>query len=238
MSNQYRFISLKVIIDRVMRDPVMNDLDIDSAILEAIDCINLIANPTFLDSKDVYLDVADYRTELPFNLVNVTKTVKVSNNGDTRTSMHSISDPYYKTYNGRTDNLLNNYEQYKIQGDYLYTNFEEGTLHMVYDALPLDTEGFIMIPDNTTVIKAVEFYLKAYHYNIKWVSDKLSESKFRWAEGEKNFYVGKAQSAKLMEGLDSIQGLSNILTKFLPDENAHLNDYAYSTNKEYRRTHR
>lgn len=238
MSNLYKFISLKAIIDRIMNDPVMADLNIDTAVIQAVDCIQIIANPSFFDRKVAKLEVANNRAIVPYNMTNIVKVVRIDEDNN-RTSMHSIADPFYKRYPYRSDEgLNNNTEQYKIQGDYIYTNFTEGTLHMAYDAIPLDNDGFIMIPDNANIIKAVEFYIKHFHYHVKWVTDKLSGDKFAWVEKNKDWYIGKAQSAQLMEGLDTARGLSNVLSRLITTEDAHQTDYKFSNNKEYRRIYR
>ena len=237
MSNLYKFISLKAIIDRIMNDPVMVDLNIDTAVTQAMDCIQLIANPSFFDRKEQELDVENNRTLVPIDMVNIIKTVRIVDGK--RVSMNSGADPFYKGYGNRqTEGLDNTFEQYKIQGDYIYTNFPTGTLHLTYDAIPLDTEGFVMIPDDTTIIKCVEYYVMAFHYRVKWVTEKLGGDKFQWVNREKDWYMGKAQSAKLMEGLDTAKGLANVLSRLIPDENAHRTDYRDSTNEEHRRIYR
>lgn len=241
MSNEkYRFISLKVIIDRIMDDPIMKDINIDTATREAVDCIQIIANPDFMYTPEpVYLDVEEYKAELPYNLVNILKVDLIDGETNRRISLNTISDPYYRGYNSRTDRSDNNeYSSYKIQGDYLYTNYKTGRIHLAYEEIPVDTDGFIMIPDNSSVIKCVEFYIKAYHYHIKWVTDKLSGDKFKWVNDQKDWYMGKAQSSQLLEGYDTANSLANILGTFINNKDSHILDYTHITDKEYRRTYR
>lgn len=227
----YRFVSLKVIIDRLMRDPIMQDLNIDNAITDAVDCIQLIANPSFMDRQDVVLHVEDYRAELPYNIVNIV-TTKYIDSADNKISMNVIGSPSYKTPPESYNSGHINYEEYKVNGDYLYTNFKEGKLLMSYEAIPLDTDGFIMIPDDIAVIKCVESHIKFEHYLLKFNMGKLPQYSLVKVEEDKRHYMGKAQSSKLMEGLDTAKSMSNILNKLLTKEDHHLTNYSYLTNKE------
>ena len=69
------FISLRVIIDRVMTFPGMEDLPEDVTILTIVDLIRLIGNSDFLWNTDDYVSIEEYRGELPDNIVNIKKVV-------------------------------------------------------------------------------------------------------------------------------------------------------------------
>lgn len=48
---------------------------------------------------------------------------------------------------------------YKIQGNYIQTSFEEGFIKLHYLTIPVDKEGYPLIPDNDTFKQALEWYV-------------------------------------------------------------------------------
>jgi hypothetical protein len=49
---------------------------------------------------------------------------------------------------------------YKIQGNFIYTSFEEGEIEVSYQAIATDEQGFPLIPDNSSFTRALELYIK------------------------------------------------------------------------------
>ena len=128
-----KFISLQVLIDRVMTWPLMDDLPLDVAIRTVIDTIRDIGNKLFLKDEVAYLTISDYRVELPDNVVDIIKVVHI--NGEdaltNRTSMKITSDPFFSSYTDRNVQGERQTIAYKIQGKYLYTNFEKGKIQEI-----------------------------------------------------------------------------------------------------------
>ena len=76
-----KFVSLQVLIDRVMTWPLMDDLPLDVAIRAVIDTLRDIGNKLFLKDEVAYLTVSDYRVELPDNIVDIIKVVHINGEG-------------------------------------------------------------------------------------------------------------------------------------------------------------
>ncbi len=112
-----KFVSLQVLIDRVMTWPLMDDLPLDVAIRVVIDTIRDIGNKLFLKDEIAYLTISDYRVELPDNIVDVIKVVHI-NGEDALSNRNSIKisfDPFFSSYADR--NVLGERQAiaYKIQ---------------------------------------------------------------------------------------------------------------------------
>lgn len=236
-----KFISLRVIIDRIMRNPGAEDLPYDVATTVAVNTIQLLINPTFLISETDYIYVTDYRGELPSDYVDIKKVIKVDEDKaeSSRTAMLINQDPFFSSYSGRTfsDPITLQSDKYKIQGDYIYTTFESGTLHVSYTTLPTDFDGTIMIPDRVSLVKAVEFAILYDWLQKKWFANKISGDKVQWAEREANWYMSQASSDFALENLDKRQTLSNILTTMVNNTQHGMYEYRYLGDKEYRKNH-
>lgn len=48
---------------------------------------------------------------------------------------------------------------YKIQGNYIHTSFETGFIKIHYLSLPVDKEGYPLVPDNENFKQAIEWYI-------------------------------------------------------------------------------
>ena len=227
------FISLRVIIDRVMTFPGMEDLPEDVTILTIVDLIRLIGNSDFLWNTDYYVSIEEYRGELPDNVVNIKKVVKV-NSDESRSSSTINNDPFFASYNGR--NFREGEEvKYNIRGQYIFTNFEEGKLHIAYQAIPTDFDGMVMVPDNASVIKAVEYSLIEAWFTRKMLAGKITRDKVDWASRERNWYVAQSGASTSQHNLDQRQTLANIATTLFTNNNHHDTDYMGLGSSERRR---
>jgi len=237
--NRPRFISLKVIIDRVMSRPGMEDLPYDVAILATVDCVQLIGNPLFLAPNDCYVNISNYRGELQDDIVDIKKVVRLySDDAENRIPMTTNSDPFFTSYSGRGINQsIMNSVKYRVQGEYIYTSFESGKLHVAYEGIPVDTDGIPMIPDRASILKAIEYSIIKEWFERKMFAGRIGADKFQYADKERNWYISKASTDFMLENLDKRKALSNILNTLFTNEEHSTNDYVNLGNKEYRRRH-
>lgn len=71
----------------------------------------------------------------------------------------SASVPYFGGDLVQDDGSSRNVNYYKIVGNYIQTSFEEGYVKIHYLSLPVDKEGYPLIPDNSAFKQALEFYV-------------------------------------------------------------------------------
>jgi hypothetical protein len=236
---QDKFISLKVIVDRVMMNPGMEDLPYDVALIAALDTIKIIANPLFLLTENSYIYINEYRGELPVNYVDIIKVNRVDE-GHTesmRGAMTQNADPFFKSYDTRTLAEREPSFKYKVEGTYIFTSFEEGRLHVAYTTIPVDFDGTVMIPERMSIVKAVEYSVLASWLQKKWFIGKISADKFQWADRERNWYVQQASADFAMENLDKRQTIANIMNTLILNEEHSVNDYRELGLKEYRKNY-
>lgn len=73
------YISLRSVIDRVMRHPLCTDLPFEAALVWSVDVIKLIGSPHFLQGKIVRLNIENYRCVKPLDIVFVRQARRVKN---------------------------------------------------------------------------------------------------------------------------------------------------------------
>ena len=238
-TNRPRFISLKVIIDRVMSRPGMEDLPYDVAILATTDCVELIGNSLFLKPNTAIITISENRGQIPYDVVDIKKAVRImSDDVENRIPMTINADPFFTSYSERNiDQGLMNVAKYRIQGEYIYTSFESGKLQIAYDGIPVDTEGIPMVPDRASILKAIEYSIIREWFERQMFAGRIGVDKFQYADKERNWYVAKTGTDFMLENLDKRKTLSNILNTLFINEEHTTNDFINLGNREYRRRH-
>lgn len=105
---------------------------------------------------------------------------------------------------------------YKIQGNVIFTSIREGTIEIAYNAFMVDSEGYPMIPDNSSFITALELYIKKKHFTILFDLGKLNQSVYNQVCQDYAWAVGQAQSDLVRPTIDQMQTLTNSLNTLIP----------------------
>lgn len=110
---------------------------------------------------------------------------------------------------------------YKLNGNYIFTNFECGWVVMAYKAIPLDTDGFPLIPYEESWRKAMEFEI-AYRISFKlWMRGDISDKVFQKIESERNWYVRQAVTMSAMPSIDEWESFKNDRLRLIPKPYQH-----------------
>ena len=208
-------------------------MSFDQGVRYVIDCIRLIGVPVLFERKYKEIPITEYRGEMPIDFIEMDMESRVRmvsgtecdkvyypmlDSASAYTEFSHYIEPT-KNRNGINSNI--NMFKYTIRGGYITVPFETGTVDIVYKGLFMDDDGLPYIPDNTKVIKAVEFYIKYNHFRILADLGKVSENVPAKAEQEYDWYVGAAQTENLMNSLDERQAISNILTNMFINNRDH-----------------
>lgn len=115
---------------------------------------------------------------------------------------------------------------YKIQGRTLTTSLPEGDLIISYKAIKIDSEGYPMIINNASFIRALKAYIKKNWFSILFDEGKINGNVLDNAQREYYAYIGQAQASLLDFNEEKAEVISRILNNPYID--------AYEWNKTYR----
>lgn len=229
----HNYVSIDVIASRILKHPLLKDMNYEDIIDHTVDVLRLIGTPRSYVEKSCYKNIIDYKALLPDDCLNV-KSVDLISNGhaypmviatDARnTQLDKLQN---KIYSGRYSYTLNN--------NMVHTNCEEGLAFLIYDSLKCDENGLPMIPDNIPLIKAIENYIKVQVFTVLVDLDKLRANSLDRAEQEYSWYIGKAQSQ--FQGFQNDDDLESFLSDFkrlFLLNNTHGSRHRYNVNKELR----
>lgn len=202
--------------DRLTRHPLLQDIPFETVVDYTVDFIRIVGTPpSFLD-KTAIIDIVDYRGILPCDYYEMTQ-VRL-NDGSKRTFRYTTDSFHMSDNKPELSDLT-----YKIQGNCIFTApLEQGQIEIAYQAMPMDEEGYPLIPDNSSYSRALETYIKREWFTILFDQGKLNGQVLARADQEYSFYVGQAQSEIIMPTIDQMEAISNMWNTLLPrDEHRH-----------------
>jgi hypothetical protein len=239
------FISIEEIISEVVRDLGTSDeVPWDDLIVWAFESIRLVgANQAYVSDFDT-ATIVNYRVALPCNFINlrgilINGSVPVYT-GDTFHNLLDKSPLGVSNYSGTLiaegeiktvsgtfkagfPNAVRTEQEYtySLNDSYIVTNCKEGEVTISYTALPIDENGFPMIPEEIRFRKAVKTYLIYKLDYIKWRNGKISSQLFQHSEQEWEFYVGSASNAAKMPDEAMTQTIKNLIMTLKADDSAY-----------------
>lgn len=177
-----RYTSIKIVLDRLLRHPLMQDLTLETAVDYIVDFMRIVGVPRMFVEKVSTIQITSHKGKIPCDWYN-TIQVKDCNNK--------------KCLRYATDNFMLSEKMpvsadstFMIQGNYIYTSIKEGEIEMSYSAIDTDEDGFPMIPDNSVFLRAVEEYIKKQWFTILFEMGKVPqqvlqavEQRYAWAVG-------------------------------------------------------
>ena len=195
MAEQY--INIKVILDKILRHPLMQDLSLETAVDYTIDFMRIVGMPRMFTEKVVRITVDKYRALLPCDYY---QTIQVRIPGG-----HALvysTDSFHMGHKG-------NSSTYKIQGNIIYTSIESGELELAYLAISTDEDRYPLLPDNSSFTRALELYIKKQWFTILFDLGKITPAVLQNTQQEYAWAVGDCQSEFNRMSIDQMEAFSN-----------------------------
>jgi hypothetical protein len=175
--------------------------------------------------------IKDYKGELPIDLYYVVSVIDCG----TKAAMKRLTDINYMAYHcAKYQTNCNSSKSYKVNNNFIFTNFKEGEIMMNYKAIPLDDKGYPLIPDNRMVKEAVKYGIISKLAQRMWLQDRFTAGKFQHFEREYLFYVNAAETSMRVPTYDEAENWKNMFQSLIPDTNAHSSGFRHIGDQERR----
>lgn len=223
--------SIGEIIYRIQENPLLQAVRKSDIVNHVKTVIELIGVPGLKEEKLVQLTIADYRAQLPSDFL-TRKSVRVIN-GSQKIVLINMTDEF-----GKFDKELigdapaDKLYTHRIVNGFIYTDFKEGEIELVYLAYHTDEQGWPMIPRNESVVLAIENYIKARYFRI--LADNNASFERAWAEADKQYcwYLAQATSSMLTLDLVEAQTLAAAIVRLVPHKDDKYTNYKYEGQPE------
>lgn len=203
-----KYISIKVVLDNILDHPMLRDVSFERAVNHTINFMRILGCPRMFEEKVSLVNISNWRGALPcdFNDIIQVRTHESCNRKDYGVFRHT-TDNFHMS-----DNKQNSFDlTYKIQGNVIFTSIKEGTIEIAYNAFAVDSDGYPMIPDNSSFINALELYIKKKQFNVLFDTGKISQAVYNQVCQDYAWAVGQAQSDLIRPTIDQMQSLTNSL---------------------------
>lgn len=115
---------------------------------------------------------------------------------------------------------------YVITGGYIKTNLKTGYLMISYQGIPVDENGFPMIPDDESFLEAIYWYINMKLTYPEWKAGRVRDAVYYDAKSSWNYYRKQAYGNAMMPDGDQLEAIKNIWLKLVPEINASQTFYS------------
>lgn len=221
-----KYISIKVILDDLLDNPLLQNLTLERVVSYTVDFIRKVGMPKVYENKVTTLDIKDYRAVLPCDFHKIIQVREVGPS-EALVLRESTDSFHFAKKKGPSYSLT-----YKIQGRVIYTSFKEGQVELSYESIPVDKDGYPLIPDNSSFKEALELYITKKKYRVLLDTGKIRGDIYTSLCQEYAFAVGQAQNSLIMPSLDEMESLSNMWNSILPHTHEHSTGFLNLGTKE------
>lgn len=124
-------------------------------------------------------------------------------------------------------------DSYTASGDYTYlvfpgyikTQLQEGYLMLSYQAVPVDEEGYPMIPDDESFEEALYWYINMKLIYPEWRAGKVRDAVYYDAKSSWNYYRKQAYGNAMMPNIDQLEAIKNAWVRLVPEIHEHGNAF-------------
>lgn len=226
--------------DKLTRHPLLQDISFETVVDYAVDFIRIVGTPPSFIEKTIDIDIKEYRGVLPCDFYQVIQVRDMNHPNDSHPAFRHTTDSFHMSNHREEEYKHDNHREltYKIQGGMIITSVPKGKIEMAYMAMPIDEEGYPLIPDNSSYSRALELYIKLQWFTILFDTGKISAQVLSNTQQQYAWAVGQAQTDLIRPTIDQMESITAAWNKLLPDiTKDHANGFIHEGTEERWKTH-
>ena len=212
---EQNYISLKVIVDKLKRNPLLSDLTFETVIDYTVDFMRIVGVPNMFEDKVIIVPVKEYKGTMPPNFVWINQ-IRYKD-----ITMRSTTDMFYLSDDKKYDTDYT----FIIQGGIIHTSIETGDIEISYKAIAIDEDNYPILIDNATFTRALEAYIKVQHFSILYDLNKINGNIMSKAQQDYAWAVGACQTDMRMLDLSKAESFFNSFRTLLIRNNEFGNSF-------------
>lgn len=224
MWSEFNYISVKEILSRVMRNPLLQDLSIEAAIQYTIDFMATMGIPQTYIDKSAFLHIENYKSVLPCDCIAINQ-VRKKDNG---VCLRAMTDNFNGTHPEDKGEL-----SFKTQGSVIFTSFKTGDIELSYKAIPTDDDGLPLLPDNPVFLKTLELYIKKEWFTILFDMGKISPAVLQNTQQEYAFKAGQCNNEFMIPSVSEMEAFTRMYNTLIPRVNEFSKSFRHMGDREY-----
>jgi hypothetical protein len=150
---------------------------------------------------------------------------KINSEPTTKASLSALLNSRKETLKEQGTDFSIDYT-YTLTSRYIKTNVRDGYLMMAYQSIPIDSDGYPLIPNDEGFKEALYWYIVKKLLYPKWAKGQVRDTIYFHAQSSWNYYSKQAYGNALMPNQDQLESIKNIWTRLVPNINAHNTFYS------------
>lgn len=238
MNKQVRYIKLQEVLSRALRHPLLSSVTMEQAVQYTIDFMHIFGMPDMYEDREVEIEITKHRGELPCDLISINQVMDLCSH----TCMRSMTDTFFPNNYERGKRLIGHYGYhdeltFKVQNHIIFTSFEEGKIKISYKAIPVDDNGFPLVPDNPTYLSALEQFIKVQVFTILFDQGKIRSDVLQHTEQQYAWRAGQLQSEYNIPSESEMESISRSWCTLIQRTTDFDNGWRNMGDREYIRNH-
>lgn len=231
MNKEYTHISIKEILSRLLRNPLLQDVTLEQVVQYTLDFIGTFGMPKLYQDKEIILHIKEFRTQLPCDIISINQ-IKECKSG---ACMRSMTDNFMpqEYYDKNAGFKVPQELTFKTQGCILYTSFKEGDIVLSYKAIPIDEDGFPLLIDNSVFLRALEAYIKREVFTILFDMGKIRDAVLSNAQQQYAWLAGQLQSEFTIPSISEMESIKRSWCTLIQRTSQFNEGFRNNGNQEY-----
>jgi len=122
---------------------------------------------------------------------------------------------------------------YTITGGYIKSNVKEGFLLLSYQAIPVDNDGFPLVPNDESFLEALYWYINMKLLYPEWKRGSIRDAVYYDAKSSWNYYRKQAYGNAMMPDEAQLESIKNTWIRLIPQINANKSFFSTVGQQEY-----
>lgn len=224
MVSEFNYISIKEVLSRLLRHPLLQDLSTEAAIQYTLDFISCMGLPNIYADKVTTICIDNFRGILPCDLIAINQ-VRLARNG---VCLRAMTDNFNGTHSEDKGEL-----SFKTQGSVIFTSFKTGDIEISYKAIPTDDGGLPLLPDNPVFLKTLELYIKKEWFTILFDMGKISSAVLQNTQQEYAFKAGQCNNEFMIPSVSEMEAFTRMYNTLIPRVNEFSKSFRHMGDREY-----
>ena len=207
MIKEYNYISIKEILSRLLRNPLLQDVTLEHAVQYTLHFIGIFGMPKLYQDKEEVLHIEDGRAKVPCDLISINQIKECK----TGVCLRSMTDNFMprEHYDRSAGYKIPQELSFKTQGQVLYVSFKTGDVSVSYKAIPVDKDGFPLLIDNPVFLQALEAYIKREAFTILFDMGKIAPAVLQNTQQSYAWLAGQLQSELTIPSISEMESIKN-----------------------------
>ena len=106
---------------------------------------------------------------------------------------------------------------YVIKPGYIKMNASTGYIMMAYQAIPVDDDGYPLVPDDASFLEAIYWYISMKLMYPQWKQGSVRDAVYYDARRSWNYYCKQAYGNALAPNKDQLESIKNTWNRLVPE---------------------